>query len=112
MAGLTDTGFVPKRAADVYEDLKAEWVAQLSAAGQPTDIDFDRDTIAGLFSAALSIEVGAVWDVLQAVYDAGDPNNATGVLLDNIGSIRGSVPLYPIISKAAAARVSRIGAFP
>lgn len=86
--GLTATGFVAKRAADVKDSLRAKWQEELATAGLPTDIDFDRDTVAGLWTAASAVELGEVWAAMQSVHDGYDPGSAVGVPLDNIGSLR------------------------
>jgi len=98
--GLTSQGWIAKRAADVLASLRDEIVTRLDAAGLPSDIDWSRDTIGGIVTEALAVELGALWEATGAVYDAGDPANAVGVLLDNIGAIRGVPRLGATRSRA------------
>lgn len=87
--GLTPDGFRPKRASEVRTSIQERIVDELDARGLPTDVDFERDTIAGVLVDALSTVIGEAWEAAGAVYDATDPSSATRQALDNVGGLRG-----------------------
>ncbi|MEL6348951.1 MAG: baseplate J/gp47 family protein [Myxococcota bacterium] len=89
MSGLTATGFIPKRAADFKADFEAKYLAELEARGLPTDVDFTRDVFLGPLSVAISTILGEGEALDQALFDAWNVNNATGILADNLGQIVG-----------------------
>lgn len=97
--GLSSTGWLAKRADDVRRELQDEIVTRLDAAGLPSEIDFSRDTIAGILVDAFAVEIGRLWEAAGAVYDATDPANATGILLANIGQLRGVTRLPATFSR-------------
>lgn len=85
MAGLTDQGLVIKRLPEVVTSLKEQAQPIFQDLVQPGDIVDTSDSstlgrIIGLFSLPLS----DIWEALQEVYSAFDPNAATGIALENI----------------------------
>jgi len=84
MAGLDDSGFSARRAADLRDTIEGELQARLD-----TTLDFGRDTAIGQIVAVLATLLGDLEEAIQAVYDARDLNNATGIQLDNIARING-----------------------
>lgn len=85
MAGVTTTGFVPKRLGDIITGLKenAKPIFQdLVPPGQEVDTS-DTSTI-GRLIGLIAPDMDELWQAAQQVYQAFDPNSATGVALDNI----------------------------
>ena len=85
MAGVTNTGFVPKRLGDIITGLKesaAPIFQDLVPPGEEVDTS-DTSTI-GRLIGLVSTDLDELWQALQQVYQAFDPNSATGVALDNI----------------------------
>lgn len=85
MAGVTTTGFVPKRLGDIITGLKenAKPIFQdLVPPGQEVDTS-DTSTI-GRLIGLIAPDMDELWQGMQQVYQAFDPNSATGVALDNI----------------------------
>lgn len=78
---LTETGFQKKTLAELkveYEDLfKAQF-------GQ--DIDLDADGPFGQIVGILSKRDADIWDGAEEIYTSRNPNEATGVSLDNIAA--------------------------
>ncbi len=89
--GLTDAGFEAKRASEILIEIRAEYVRLLGVAGLPTDVDFDFDVFLGNITAVLSDRLGTLWELLQAIYDTRDSNNATGVNLSILAAITGAL---------------------
>lgn len=86
---LTINGYTALRTADALAAMQAAYVAELGAAGLPTDVDFERDTVLGSIFAVAADRLGDLYEGSQAIYDAFDVGNASGVQLDNLGAIVG-----------------------
>lgn len=85
MAGVTNAGFVPKRFNEIITSLQgnAKPIFQdLVKPGEEVDTS-DTSTI-GRLIGLIAPDLDEVWQSLQQVYQAFDPNSATGVALDNI----------------------------
>lgn len=85
MAGVTTTGFVPKRLNEIIASLKenAKPIFQdLVPPGEEVDVS-DTSTI-GRLIGLIAPDMDELWQAAQEVYQAFDPNSATGVALDNI----------------------------
>lgn len=85
MAGLTNTGFVPKRLNEIITGLRenAKPIFQdLVKPGEEVDTS-DTSTI-GRLIGLISLDLDQLWQAAQEVYQAFDTNSATGVALDNI----------------------------
>jgi len=84
VSGLTPTGFVPK----TTEDVRGENVAQILA-----DVDATLDlSDAEPMGQVVGIEAGSdaeLWELVTAIYDGLDPDNAEGDQLDAVGALRG-----------------------
>ncbi|MNK14280.1 Baseplate J-like protein [compost metagenome] len=92
MAGVTLTGFEIKRFPEIVTDLKtdAQTVFQdLVPSGDSVDTG-DSSTI-GRFIALHSPQFSDLWELAQQVYAAFDPNSATGIALDNLVALNGTV---------------------
>ena len=84
MAGLTAEGYELKRASDYLAEFRADYELATGLT-----IAWDYDAFLGNVSAIHADRLGALDEVLQAVYDAWDPNNAAGVQLTNLCLIVG-----------------------
>ncbi len=92
MSGVTYTGFEIKRFPEIVSDLKtdAQTVFQdLVTVGDSVDTG-DSSTL-GRFIALHSPQFSDLWELAQQVYQAFDPNSATGIALDNIVALNGTV---------------------
>ena len=90
MAGLTDSGFVIKRLADILADdraLAVQLFQDLISPGQNVDTS-DSSALGRLISLAAPSEAD-LWEAAQEVYAAFDPNSATGIALDNLVAYAG-----------------------
>lgn len=81
---LTDAGFTAPRGADSLATFRARYEALTGLV-----IDWEHDVVLGPVSVIVGDMFGELWDLAQAVYDAMDPNNATGVQLDALCQIVG-----------------------
>lgn len=92
MAGVTLTGFEVKRFPEIVTDLQtqAQTVFQdLVPVGDSVDTS-DSSTI-GRFIALYTPQFSDLWELAQQVYAAFDPNSATGIALDNLVALNGTV---------------------
>ena len=90
MAGLTDSGFVIKRLADILASdraLAVQLFQDLVAVGDIVDVS-DSSALGRLISLAAPSEAD-LWEAAQEVYAAFDPNSATGIALDNLVAYAG-----------------------
>jgi uncharacterized phage protein gp47/JayE len=87
--GLTDAGYVAPRAADFLSVIRDEYEADTGLT-----MDWRAEDPLGALTANMAARLGELGEASQAVYDAFNPNNATGIHLDDIGLIRG-VPRSP-----------------
>lgn len=82
--GLTDQGFLAPRAADLLEQIRDDYEQKTGLT-----IDWDADVFLGSITAVLSERGGALGEMLQAIADSRDPDNATGHMLDTVSAIVG-----------------------
>ena len=79
MAGLSDQGYTAKRTSEYLTDIRDRYEAATGLVP-----DWDRDTVIGNLTAIMAALLNDLDELTQAVYDARDPNNATGVQLTNL----------------------------
>lgn len=84
MAGLTDAGYEALRASDFLTLIRDRFEALTGLTP-----DWDRDTFLGQVTAIMAEMLGDLSEAGQAVYDAFDVGNATGIQLDNLALIVG-----------------------
>lgn len=82
--GLSDAGLLVPRTADYLTLVRDDYVA---ATG--LDVDWDSDLVLGILSAIMAQRLDQLAEIVQAVYDAFDLNNATGVNLSNLALLVG-----------------------
>jgi hypothetical protein len=85
MAGVTAAGFDRKLEADILDEMGAEARATID----PT-FDTSADSVGGQLIGIVGSKVAELWEVLEAVYGALS-ENASGVSLDRIAAITGTV---------------------
>lgn len=87
MAGLTTTGFTSKRLEDVRADLEADVKADAQFGA---DAKTGNDSVLGHLLGIVAIALAEAWEAAQALYDSFNPNNASGVALDNLCAVTGT----------------------
>ena len=90
MAGLTSTGLVIKRLPEVLAELKqkeVELFADLVPEGEVVDTT-DSSTLGRLASLAAP-SAADIWEAIQQVHSAFDPNSNTGIAQDNLYALGG-----------------------
>ena len=90
MAGLSPEGLVIKRLSEVLTEKRARAVTLFQDLVSPGDVvdTSDSSALGRLISLAAPSEAD-LWEALQEVYSAFDPNSATGVALDNLVALGG-----------------------
>lgn len=93
MAGVTEAGFVTKRFPEIIEDLRAQAVPQFQDLVAPGDfVDTSDSTVLGRLIGLTAPALTDLWEGMQEVYAAFDPNTAEGVALVNLVALGGLVP--------------------
>lgn len=90
MAGLTEHGLTIKRLHEVIADSKARAQPIFQDLVPPGDIvDTSDSTTIGRLIGLKSPAIADLWEAVQQVYLAFDPNSATGIALDNLVALGG-----------------------
>lgn len=90
MAGITPEGLVIKRLSEVLSDKRAQAVQLFQDLVSPGDvIDTSASSALGRLIALAAPGEADLWEAVQEVYSAFDPNSATGVALDNLVALGG-----------------------
>lgn len=97
---LPAEGYTAPRASELLLFLRDQIEANLLSIGEPSDVDWERDTFYAAITAATSVTAGRVSEATQAIYDSFNRNNAEGVQLDNLGEIIGVIRNQPTKSQA------------
>lgn len=85
MAGVTINGFVPKRMNEIITGLKDQAKPIFQDLVKPGDeVDTGDTSTIGRLIGLIAPDLDELWQAAQQVYQAFDPNSATGVALDNI----------------------------
>lgn len=80
--GLTTEGYDALRTADFLEIIREEFEDRTGLSPE-----WARDEALGQLTAIMAERLGALSEISQAVYDAKDPNNATGQSLRSIAQL-------------------------
>lgn len=91
MAGLSETGFVPKRLNEVINDqrLKAVEIFKDLLKEEDDFVDTSDVSTIGRMIGLYSVENERVWQQLGFLWASLDPDSATGYSLDVIGKLQG-----------------------
>jgi uncharacterized phage protein gp47/JayE len=81
---LTDEGYTARRTSDYLTIVRDALEAELASRGVTGTPDYERDAFLGGVTAVIASLFGDLDEATQAVYDARDPNNATGVQLSTL----------------------------
>jgi uncharacterized phage protein gp47/JayE len=84
--GLLPTGFAPKTVEVVIDELT---VAILDRLG--IDASDPRARVLGQIVGIFAERVGLLWEIMEAVYSAQDPDKATGAALDALAALTGTM---------------------
>ena len=91
MAGLSSTGFSPKRLENIIAEMKAAAATELAPFVSPGDIVNTSDTsVVGRFIKLFATPIADLWQTAQDVYSAADINQATDQALENL-TLQGGV---------------------
>ena len=82
--GISDEGYTAPRAADFLTLIRSAFEERTGLV-----IEWDNDTFLGNLTAIMAEQLGDLAEASQAVYDAFDVNNATGLQLDNLALLVG-----------------------
>jgi uncharacterized phage protein gp47/JayE len=80
--GLTEKGFVAKPFPVILEEERQSWKEMFGY-----DIDTSADTPEGAYVSNQAIKLTQVWEMMEALWAAGDPDTASGVYLDRLVSL-------------------------
>lgn len=86
MAGLDLTGFTPKTALEIKAEIEAAWRAEFGA-----NVLLSPNEPDGQLIGILTERFAELWELLQAIYAAYDPDKALGQALDAVCAITGTV---------------------
>ena len=80
--GLTDKGFVAKPFSVILEEERQAWKDTFGY-----DIDTSTDTPEGAYVSNQAIKLAQLWEKMEGLWAAGDPDSASGVYLDRLASL-------------------------
>lgn len=82
--GLTDDGYTAPRSADFLTLIRDAYEEETGLT-----IDWSADTFLGMITSIMATQLGDLGEASQALYDAFDVGNASGLQLDNLAVIVG-----------------------
>lgn len=90
MAGVTNAGFVTKRFPEIIDGLREQAVPLFQDLVQPGEaVDTSDSTLLGRLIGLTTPSLAELWEALQEVYAAFDPNTSHGIALDNLVALGG-----------------------
>jgi uncharacterized phage protein gp47/JayE len=95
--GLTPEGFVPKSLAQIQADIVARQRGSLGA-----NLDTSPFSIVGQLNGIVASEIAQLWETEQALYDALDPDKASGAQQDALYALTNTLRLGPKKSRVTA----------
>lgn len=98
--GLSSTGFLKKRLADIQDELAAAFRDTFGPAFPVTG-----DSVGGQLIGILAEREAELWELAESVYDSAFPDTAEGAALANVAAIVGLFPL-PATYSTVSARLS------
>lgn len=101
MAGLSDTGFEIIRLPEIIEQHNEDAQSIFEDLVEVGDtVDVSADATLGRLIALISPSEAIIWEQLQSVWDAFNPNAAYGIALDNVEALSGITRLEASKSRA------------
>lgn len=93
--GMTDTGFKPKRIADVYDSIKAR-IAEITdkSTGEKVFINESDDSLFMQFNFMVSEAIAECWEHAYQASTVRDPNKASGAILKGLIQLNGLVAKF------------------
>ena len=82
--GLTDQGFVAPRSVDLLDQIRSEYETRTGLT-----IEWADDIFLGVMTQVIAEVMGRQSEMLQAIADSRDPDNATGHQLDTLAALVG-----------------------
>lgn len=107
MPGLSSTGLL----VPTLDEIKAAIDAAARAEIDPR-IDLSESSPMGQFSAIVSRQIRKVWEAVEALYAAADPDGATGQSLDRIAALTGTERREATASRVTATVTVEPGTYP
>lgn len=108
--GVTSTGFVYPRFNDLLTSNRSKAVTLFQDLVNPGDVvDTSDSAILGRLISLVTPAQSDLWEALQEVYSAFDPNQATGIALDNLVALGGIQRLAATRSTATAVFTGNVG---
>jgi len=99
--GLTSLGFINKRLSDILTEKRAKAVQLFQDQTAVGDVvDTSDSSILGRLIALDAAGESLLWEQMQDLYGAFDPNTATGISLDNLVALGGITRLGSSFSTA------------
>jgi uncharacterized phage protein gp47/JayE len=87
--GVTSTGFGLKDQEQIESEIIDE---QIASPDLPAVLDQSSSSPLGQLNGAVSLQLAELWEVAQAMYRAGDPDNASGNALSILSRLTGTTP--------------------
>lgn len=84
--GVTEQGFNRKRLADIKTEIESELKTTISP-----NLNLAPETVLGQLVGIWSERESLLWELAEHIYNSQYPGSASGVNLDNVASITGSV---------------------
>lgn len=92
MAGLTEAGFETKRLTEIVTELQSNAQTVFQDLVPVGDIvDTSASSTIGRFINLFGFQFSDLWELAQQVYAAFDPNSSSGIALDNLVALNGTV---------------------
>lgn len=93
--GMTDTGFKPKRIADVYDSIKAK-ISEITDknTGEKVFINESDDSLFMQFNFMVSEAIAECWEHAYQASTVRDPNKASGAILKGLIQLNGLVAKF------------------
>ena len=96
--GLTEKGFIAKPFQVILEEER-----ELFRQAFGNDIDVSNDSPEGAYVANQAIKLTQMWEILEGLWLAGDPDTASGIYLDRLASFVNVFRLAAVSTRVYAA---------
>jgi uncharacterized phage protein gp47/JayE len=83
--GLSEAGFSAKTVLEIVSDLQVRQRSSLDGG-----LNTSATGVIANLNASVALELGQLWELGQEIYDAHDPDSATGIAADHNGALSGA----------------------